>query len=111
VTELDGQLRWTRIAKNDEPNQFLEHGYFVTRLARTDELRQNWSENRRREQDFFNGNRTWSSSRIQRGTKSLTERLSEMLYDMIRERFEIFKTYAHNLEFQRLKTSSGSRSG
>jgi hypothetical protein len=41
----------------------------------------------------------------------LTEKLSEMLYDRIRERLEISKIHAHNLEFQRLKTSSGSRSG
>lgn len=67
----------------------LLHGYYVTRLAQPQELRQNisWSDVRQREREFFDSKKIWSSNpRIHCGTGLLTEALGERLSKMIADR-------------------------
>jgi hypothetical protein len=88
VVSDEDQRRWVTIAKN-ESQHYLRHGYYITRLAPTDELNQNpsWTTTRQREQDFFAQNKVWESPKIRTGTEALTEALSVHLSNMIRARY------------------------
>ena len=69
----------------------LLHGYYVTRLAKPQELRQNvsWRDIRQREREFFDSKKIWSSNpKCRCGTGILTDALSERLSKMIADRFD-----------------------
>jgi hypothetical protein len=74
------------IASNQVPDYHLRHGYFVTRLVKQEEQSKNWEQIRNAEVAFFKNNPDWSDENIQCGTKNLTEKLSEMLCEVIKRR-------------------------
>lgn len=79
---------------NKTPGAILHHGYYVTRLATPDELRQNptWNESRERERDFFEGAPIWGPP-IRCGTELLTSKLSELLSKKIKLRFVLLEIH------------------
>jgi hypothetical protein len=77
---------YQKIAGNEDPAQHLTHGYFVTRLAKPDELSLEWKTLREKEDRFFEDNSSWRDAGIRCGTGALTERLSEMLCEAIAAR-------------------------
>jgi len=79
---------WAKIAKNE--TRPLRHGYYMTRLAKPEELRQSlsWNVLRQREREFFLTKTVWSgSAKIRCGTGNLTEALSHLLSQMIADRY------------------------
>jgi hypothetical protein len=65
----------------------IKHGYYVTRLAKTEEMRQSWADIRQTERNFFHRTRIWSESpKIRWGTETLTKALSTLLFEMIKKR-------------------------
>jgi hypothetical protein len=77
---------YKRIARNDDPAQYLTHGYFVTRLAKSEQLGHQWAELRQVENEFFRDSQDWSDPDIRCGTTRLTKKLSDMLCDAISAR-------------------------
>ena len=93
VTDEDEET-WTKIARNE--TRPLRHGYYITRLAKPEELRENpsWSEIREQEREFFASKRIWSASpKIRCGTGNLTAALSELLAKMTGDRFDSLSFY------------------
>jgi hypothetical protein len=93
VTDEDEET-WTKIARNE--TRPLRHGYYITRLAKPEELRENpsWSTIREREREFFANKRIWSASpKIRCGTGNLTTSLSELLAKMTGDRFSLLGVY------------------
>jgi len=81
------QELWRKIVQNR--TYPLKHGYYVTRLCNSDELKNDlsWEEIRRKERDFFSSRGAWSSvPKTRLGTENLTEALSALLENMIAKR-------------------------
>lgn len=90
VRENVEQKYWIEVARNLKPGNTFDHGYYVTRLARPDELENNptWNQIREQERAFFSDLTNWTAPYpdIQRGTEALTSKLSELLCKKIKHR-------------------------
>lgn len=84
------EARWTRFIKNEyEP---LENGWFSVKQPDSNALKAGitWADARRKESEYFTSALVWSEldSEYQRylGTANLTERLSQILSELIAKR-------------------------
>ncbi|KAL8280533.1 hypothetical protein RQP46_007181 [Phenoliferia psychrophenolica] len=83
---------WIRILRNQRVGSVLRHGYYSTKLSNAEELLANpsFAAARQAEEQYFSETKPWSTLEVEHksrlGTKKLTDALSQLLQQYIREK-------------------------